>query len=528
MMKQSRSRYGKLICLVLLGMLCILAACGKRIGDGGSFGNKDNMPEDTPWNHGVGAIMETEYGWYMTGIGEEMCLRYYDNEQRKSVILCNKPECEHTGGDNCAATYHNLMVVNACLYEGYVYLTGYEGISETIIGSKEQDATEIADKITYGLYRAALDGSSLDKVATVFETDNIQHQSVNPFRRVAGAIDYEHDDGSFIIHKGVAYVPVYIQLGEGSMGLRGAGLYMVDLSTGKVKEIEKYETLQSRTPALLYGVSDYVYYYRFDYGTRKSFWYRYVIPEDRIEAADPMFADTEKDNVIFGKSFADIGTPPVFSADRSYWLVRTFQEKEGGNLAILSVDAKTQKVIEEESFETQIPYSKKDVRNNPLNHCYYSLLLYDGKFLIADPESICALDGEGSLLGEIPLPKEKMHWIKDEKQVRLDFKICNEKVYLIFGNKSGMADFISFGGTQGYYLIFSCPLDAVFTGRSEWVKTYQLAGTMTYAECLKKQSEEYLRQQEAKQNWMTEEDRESYRTYIEQKIQELIQDLDQE
>ena len=121
-----------------------------------------------------------------------------------------------------------------------------------------------------------------------------------------------------------------------------------------------------------------------------------------------------------------------------------------------------------------------------------------------------------------------MHWIKDEKQVRLDFKICNEKVYLIFGNRSGMADFISFGGTQGYYLIFSCPLDAVFTGRSEWVKTYQLAGTMTYAECLKKQSEDYLRQQEAKQNWMTEEDRESYRTYIEQKIQELIQDLDQE
>ena len=467
----------------LVLVICMLfGGCGGR--------KEEGLPEDTPWNHGVSAIMETELGWYTTGIGEEICLRYYDKESGESIFLCNRPECEHHCDDTCEATYRNLKVVNACLYEGFIYLLGWEGVCNDTLDMAEKDIpeTEIAEHIDLSLYRAALDGSAMDKVATVFETDNIQHQRVNRARRTAGILNYEHDDTSFIIHKGVAYIPVYLMLGGGSSGLRGAGLYKVNLSTGVTKEIETYDTLQSRAPAFLYGVSDYVYYYRYDAGAKRQLWYRYLISEDRIEAADPMFYKTEEQNEMFGKSFLDLGVPAVFTEDREYFLVRSYQEKDAGVLSILAVDAKTQELLPKESFETKIEFNKRKFQFNPRDNGYYSLTYYDGKFIISDVETVYAYDLKGKEIGEVDVPQEALKWNDAEKQIRLEFKINDGKLYLIYGTKN--AGII--GGTGYYHRVLSCPLDAIYKGQGEWTNAYRMQGRRTFKEYLTQLAENQL------------------------------------
>lgn len=482
----------KMICILLLGMFCFLAACSnqngkKESGFGkGSFGNKDNLPEDTPWNHGISAIMETEQGWYTTGLGEDIGLRYYEKGTKNTILLCNKPECEHQGDDTCEATYRHLKVVNACLYEGYIYLLGWEGVYDS--SDKNVASGEILDTVTYSLYRAALDGSAIDKVATVVETDNSQHQEVNPFRRVTG--DYEfgdnNEDGSFIIHKGVAYIPVRLQLGEGSIGLRAAGLYKVDLSTGAIKEIETYDSLQSSIPALLCGVGDYVYYYRYDSGKRKSLWYRYVISEDRIEDVDPAFSEESSKNEAFEKHFVVVSQAPAFTVEREYFLVRSLKEREAGVLAILAVDANTKEILPGESFETQIAFNKNEYRQNRRWNGYYSLTLYDGKFLIADLEKAYVYDLQGNHLAEIDV-KERLK-ISDQGNMRLDFKICNGRLYLIYGN-----DFNSFGlnGLWYYHRVLSCSWEELLNGQGEWSLVYRLQGTLPWEEYIQEAKDKY-------------------------------------
>lgn len=490
--------------LVMVTILCFamltLGACAKDAENGASSqGEKDsawdkvtkvfqkdksNLPEDTPWNHGSSAIMETELGWYTTGLGEEMCLRYYEKESGDTIVLCNKPECEHNGNDNCEATYRNLKVVNACLYEGSIYLLGWEGVVDTVYSGKEQNS-EVPELINLSLYRAALDGSAIDKVGTIFETDNLQQQTVNPSRRVTGAGDYHNDDAGFIIHKGIAYIPMYIGLGEGSAGLRGAGFYAMDLSMGALKELEKYETLQSRPPAYLYGISNYVYYYRYDNASRKQLWYRYVISEDRIEAADPRIDKISDTTEIFGKKFEALEARPCFTEDREYFLVRTYQEREAGQLAVLAFDAKTQELLPEESFETEIPFDRKKYPLEIRYRGYYSFMSYDGKFFIEDTEHVFVFDKEGKKAGEVAVPREELNWNDAERQIYLDFKICNEKLYLIYGNSLGSVYYNNGTGNTGYYYrVLTCPLDGIYQGNGQWTDAYRFQGIMTWKECL--------------------------------------------
>ena len=501
-MKGKRNGFrNRILCLALTGILgfsLILGGCNNQKGGGeggagsnGIFTNRSDLPEDTPWNHGTSAIMETEKGWYTTGVGEKMCRRYYDKETKESIILCNKPECMHEGDDACEATYRNLKVVNACLYEGYIYLLGWEGICNDSGDFEERDIpeTEIADSVNLSLYRAALDGSAIDKVGTVFETDNMQHQRVYRTRRTAGVLGLENEDSSFIIHKGVAYISVYLILGGGSVGLRAAGLYKMDLQTGALKEIEKYETLQSRPPAYLTGVSDAVYYLKYDTATRKQTWYRYLITEDRVEIADPLFSDEDEKNEAFGKKFMKLDALPYFTAERSYWLVRSYQESDNGVLAILAVDAKTQAIVAEESFETGIEFSKKKYRNNPRNNGYYFLTHYDGKFVIATVENVYLLDEKGNKVGEVPIPREELHMFDQEKQIRLDFKISNGQIYLIFGNGT---DDIGLGGTGFYHVVMRCPLESIEKGQADWTRAYRMQGVKTFIESLQERIEEII------------------------------------
>ncbi|MBQ1849643.1 MAG: hypothetical protein II139_04680 [Lachnospiraceae bacterium] len=486
----------KLGLLMVMLCLCLVMACGKESEGSDNKGlcaKKGSLPEDTPWNHGYDAIMETDYAWYTLGLGEDLCLRYYDKETKNTILLCSKPECEHLGDDQCEATFQGMKVVNACLYEGYIYLLGWQGLVDP--KAEEPIDKSGAGTINLSLYRAALDGSAIDRVGTVFETDNEQAQAVEYLDgRTSGVLSFEHNDESFIIHKGVAYISYYLRLGKGSIGLRGGGFLKMDLATGQTKDVETVETLQDHPPVFLSGAGDYVYYGHYDGRTETTSWLRYVISEEKIESMDPKIEKQTEETPIFGKTVEVLDAQPCFTANRSYWLVRTYQEKEDGQIAVIAVDVSTQKIVPEESFETGITFDKKKYRYDPRRYGYYSLMLYDGKFFIADMGDVRVYDAKGSLVGEVAVPKETLKMNDVEKDVTLDFKISNEKLYLTYGNDYNMSyAYDDFASTRYYFLTYACPLPDLYAGKGTWTKCYRKQGKETWAEYTATQLENELK-----------------------------------
>ena len=249
--------YKEILAVLLVLGLALLGGCNSGTGSGDkggiTIGKSKELPEDTPWNHGLNAIMETEDGYYSNEYGLRsstlkalQCLRYYEKESGNTILLCNKPECTHDGGDTCEATYKNVIPGNTMLYDGSIYLLAAEknGINVSI-----------------NLYRAALDGSAIDKVGTVISADNVENQEVAYSPQTASLFTLNQSvDYSFIIHKGYAYIPYYLRFGSGSKGLKGAGLMRMNLSNGETQELYKVETLVAGMPARVTAAGDFVYF----------------------------------------------------------------------------------------------------------------------------------------------------------------------------------------------------------------------------------------------------------------------------
>ena len=467
--------------LLIIMLLCLLftSSCEKKGASKDSQGNGKDYPEDTPWNHGPLAILENETGWYTWGLNDGVgiiCLRYYDKESANTILLCNKPECAHEGGDGCEATYQSLKVINAVFYDGYLYILGWDGIDDGM-GHYTSDVNKKYNVINLSLYRAALDGSAIDKVGMVLETENEQHLSVK--KRSFGDYAYYYNDNSFIIHKGFAYIPYYLQLGSGLVGLRGGGMIKMDLSTGKTQEIDKIENLQKRAPAGLVGTEDYVYYYQVDGTVRKDYpWYRYVISEDRIESAEPKFSDPEA--TFSGRKHEILPIAPYFKGDRSYWLAKSYQEGEEDRIAIVVCNVTTGEVLPEESIETQVPFNKKKYRSSHRYPSQYSMTYYNGMFLIADEDKATLCDQNGVILGEIAVPKEMFEIAEAETGLTMEYRISNEKLYLIFGRM---------GFNYANYRILSSSLEYIKNGQGKWTDAFYVQGIKTLEKLLEEQSQ---------------------------------------
>ena len=153
--------------LTILTILCLagLAGCakdkpGEQPGEDAAgkkeyrFVSEDFEQGNRPGAKG-NAMLRTEKGFYHYNdtLGG---FRYYDAATGKEMFLCNKPECRHDGNEFCVATNEKYTVLDYCLYGERLMVMAAE-LTET--------------QILYKVLALALDGSSMDEVATVLELE---------------------------------------------------------------------------------------------------------------------------------------------------------------------------------------------------------------------------------------------------------------------------------------------------------------------------------------------------------------------
>ena len=108
------------------------------------------------------AMLRTEKGFYHYNdtLGG---FRYYDAATGKEMFLCNKPECRHDGNEFCVATNEKYTVLDYCLYGERLMVFAAE-VTET--------------QVLYKVLALALDGASMDEVATVLELERSPDMSI--------------------------------------------------------------------------------------------------------------------------------------------------------------------------------------------------------------------------------------------------------------------------------------------------------------------------------------------------------------
>jgi len=444
----------QIVILCLCFAIFLLAGCQK--GPSSPQQSSDdkttsqNSTDDNHANHGVLAILETDNGYYYNygysvdeagenyvnnGMIMKHLLRYHDKASQETILLCSKPECEHLGDDTCAATYKNLYVINTVLYQEQLFIYGLEKNEEIL---------------RLNLYRATLDGSSMDLVGTVFEAENTTGDG---FSIQAPKLLSICDD-TFIIHRGYAYLPYYMRLGFASKGFMGGGLVQMDLRTGKTKTLYEMENMNSYSPINLRGCGDYVY---LDFtGTS-----RYVISEDRLDHT-----------IGRGK--------PAFDAitEEKVYTLRNVYDKEtrksSGPITVSVYDSITGEAIPGENFET-------DLTNEEYLRRLRSFA-YEGMLVIATDKRVVFYDIEGdnygTKLGEMAISadNENVRWYIHYYEKAADVKITNGKVYLICNPTDYEATEASDVVRQGMhrlYQVYSCPVEDILKGQGAWKKAFE-------------------------------------------------------
>lgn len=420
----------------ILALGAVLMGCGQK--------KPEDMAEDTPWNHGYMAIMETEEGYYYnyscqpynfsrskTDEDEffvdmrpvDGCrLYYHEKESGVDILLCSKPECQHKGGDDCEATYRYVKTVNTAMYEGNLYILGLDVDQE---------------KVSLNLYRGALDGSSMDKVGTVIQGENLRDENISNPSSMDG----------FILHKGYAYIPYYLRFGQSSKTFLGGGLCRMNLLTGEKEILYEMEYVSSGSPVMDAAIGDYVYYHLTSVQGGSGVYskgYRYVISENRVEPLESYHADYPENK--YHTCYV------AFSEDRNYECVYTTDNR----LILTPCDAKTGQKIPDRLIEVTMEQLDLWDKN-------FSVLCYDDKLMVANREKVVWYSREGDLLAEISIPFQGMGTDRGAYDEFL-FRINMDKLYLLHRTSE-----------KGYYKsydVYCCELTELFSGEGEWQKAF--------------------------------------------------------
>ncbi len=242
----------------LAASLCLLlSSCS------GSALNQNGTTDSEACNPGV--IMQTSEGFYINddyfGIWEagetdeteeseavhqnedgdftpltRLHLWYYDRETKQTSMLCNRLGCPHDGRDTCPATYRSLITGSVKFYEGSVYFTAAE---------------KRGNRVDVSLYRAAGDGSALDRVCTLMSIKAGQDDN------------YWLNRTHLVIHRGYAFSSFDLTAGNDEFnGYAGGRFVKTDLRTGKNEIITEYSDYWEERPHRIIACDDYIFYSR--------------------------------------------------------------------------------------------------------------------------------------------------------------------------------------------------------------------------------------------------------------------------
>ena len=410
------------------------------------FQKEEEREEDNPANHGAHAILETEGGYYYNMgynvhryegdelkevVWNTLLTRYQDKESGIVIALCNKPECEHRGDDTCAATYKGIVVIGSVLYEDQLYIYGLE---------------EEGTLIRLNLYRVALDGSSVDKVGTVFEAVNAAGKGY--IYKIDESVTENY---YFIIHKGYAYIPYYVHIGPTSSGFQGGGLVQMNLQTGETKTLYEMEDRRDVRPEQLCGCGDYVYMYFTGESRDKTGHQRYVISEDRIELL-PSDKDAKRAR-----------TYGAFTAE--YYFESQYRSGEPSP-CVAVWDAVSGEELEDKRFFTDISNEEKGV--------YYRTMTYEDMYVIATQERVVlysiAEETWGEKLGEIKYEHKSEAWTGTVSSSYLEYKITNGTLYRVTEGERIRTP----GVREDFwvYEVYGCSLEDIMNGQGEWEKAF--------------------------------------------------------
>lgn len=390
-------RYVYFIAAILSALL--LCSCAK---------GTEELPEDNPANHWESPIMETDKGYFSNG--HYMYLRYYEKNSDNELFLCARPECMHVGGDGCTATYKGLRVVNTIMYDGsiYIYTVG------------EEDGT-----ISFSLYRAAADGSSITKVGDAFTSENLSGEEY----------DYYSND-YFIIHKGKAYIPYHLKLGGSVYGFVGSGLVEMDIFTGKTKLISSGESYFSPYPRELLGSGDYIYFQWDDMVAHIYEERAYNINTGEIK--EVMFFQAAGKDRFYAQASYDDGTAGLYAFPKDL----------------------------EVSEDPEHTYEEMELIIEKFDGKPHEIMYYDGKIIVAFDEKIEVYDETGAFKDRIETVSLKEGASERTGNIYLYYAASGDRLFVKAMNEN-INDPVN-------SRIYSVPLDDPDSG---WELAYEITET---------------------------------------------------
>lgn len=296
---------------LMLSVSVLLGGCGVKEGQEVSY--PDSYAVYNPQN-----IMETENGFYVSG-GSSLFLQYHDKLSDNEIMLCDKPECPHDGRNTCTATYNAVHTSNVVLYNDSLYFAGAEGDGENV---------------TFSLYRVKNDGSSLDRLCSVYTVKSDR------------TTDTADCGGSLIIHRGYAFLDICS--GSNYADFMGGGFYRINLRNNEVTQLRKYDDYFSEQIHRVIPCGDYIITCQWD-SSRKSRYFRMKTDENE---AEEIFI-TERESMY-----------PVTADESDIYLIDTScNDNTGAEVKVVVCDAETLR----EKYDFKVPYG--------------DMVLYDGKII---------------------------------------------------------------------------------------------------------------------------------------------------
>ena len=423
------------------------------------------------YNNGRFCIMENEYGYYFNlgayrtakpgqsvpysnMTNNVMSVAFHDKESDVNVLLCNKPEYMHSGDENCVATYKGIIVVNTVMYEGDLYVYG-----EEVNGRNS----------SFNLYKIAYDGSSIDKVGTVYEIKREiggNEDNMVATRPSTGAGYYKFY--YFIIHKGYAYLPYYCRIGSASKGYQGGGLRRMDLKTGDVEDIYTVPLHNGAFPCKLYAEGDRVY---MDFIGQSSYfgWQYYDLNTKEIKHTewDIEFAR------FYDKKMKKMETyyQPLAENDKyGFDLGRKYLED-----GTIDENAETMVLVAHEKY--CFDKDKKfdvDISTSEVGcHWEDGIIIYDDKIIICGEKKLVIYgigdSNWGKKLGEFTYESgaelnEAKEYTERSSRYEEEFKLDNGKIYKVVTEEKrpNNTNYVAL------YSFYCCPIDKVLKGEGSW------------------------------------------------------------